>query len=196
MRQPIKKTLQPKIKSNFTQRPPIKEKIFRQALWSNDLEDDLVGLQGLAVNPAGQRRVEALRQTLPNCQFLGHNLVFAIVLQYLLTRYRIIDHYTYCHPLRIQDNGDAPGTLLSFPSAEIKSAHSLEYSKFFRALSTAATQFLYFESPRSSNSSAFIVLHNGTKIRFRDHVRASHLESRRRENNAQRLSTIKMRVFK
>lgn len=32
-----------------------------------------------------------------------------------------------------------PLTLLSFPRADIRSAHSLVYSKFFRALSTAET---------------------------------------------------------
>ncbi len=77
-------------KINLEQSLPIKEKILRQALWSNDFEDDFVGLQRLAVNPAGQRWVEALSQTLSNSQFLRHNLILAIVLQDLSTQYRKI----------------------------------------------------------------------------------------------------------
>lgn len=77
-------------KINLAPSLPIQEKILRKAFWSNDLEDDFVGLQGLAVNTAGQRRVEALGQTLSNSQFLRHNLILAIVLQDLFTKYRKI----------------------------------------------------------------------------------------------------------
>lgn len=62
---------------------PIEEEVLGQPFWSNDLEDDLVGLQGLAVDPAGKGRMQALGQPLAYCQLLGHNLVFGIVLQNL-----------------------------------------------------------------------------------------------------------------
>lgn len=42
------------------------------------------------MNPAGQRRVEALGQALSYGQFLGNNLILAIVLQNLSTKYRKI----------------------------------------------------------------------------------------------------------
>lgn len=67
-------------------------------------------------------------------------------------------------------------TLLSLPSAEMRSAHSLEYSKFLRALSTAATQFLYLESLSSSTSSAFILLGGYyANVQLQAHIDTSHL---------------------
>lgn len=62
---------------------PVQKEVFGQPLGSNDLEDDLVRLQGLAVDPAGQGRVEALGQTFAYRQLLGNHLVFRIVLQNL-----------------------------------------------------------------------------------------------------------------
>lgn len=62
---------------------PVKKEVFGQPLGSNDLEDDLVGLQGLAVDPAGQGGVEALGQPFAYRQLLGNHLVFCIVLQNL-----------------------------------------------------------------------------------------------------------------
>lgn len=49
-------------------------------------------------------------------------------------------------------------TLFNFPNAAIKSAHSDVYSKFFKALSTAATYIRYFESFINSYSSIAIEL--------------------------------------
>lgn len=66
---------------------PVKKQIFSQPLGTDDLEDDLIGLQGLAVDTAGQRWVKALSQTLANGEFLGHNLVLGIVLQYLWIKF-------------------------------------------------------------------------------------------------------------
>lgn len=62
---------------------PIKKEVLGKPLWSDDLEDDLVRLQGLAVDPAGQGGVEALGQPFAYCQLLGNHLVFCIVLQNL-----------------------------------------------------------------------------------------------------------------
>lgn len=62
---------------------PIKKEVFGQPLGSNYLEDDLIGLQGLAVDPAGQGGVEALGQPFAYRQLLGNHLVFCIVLQNL-----------------------------------------------------------------------------------------------------------------
>lgn len=68
---------------------PIKKEVFGKPLGSNDLEDDLVGLQGLAVDPAGQGGVEALGQPFAYGQLLGNHLVFCIVLQNLRQEVKI-----------------------------------------------------------------------------------------------------------
>lgn len=62
---------------------PIKKKVFGQPLRSYDLEDDFIGLQGLAVDPARQGRVEALGQPFAYRQLLGNHLVFCIIMQNL-----------------------------------------------------------------------------------------------------------------
>lgn len=62
---------------------PVKKEVFGQPLWSDNLEDDLICFQGLAVDPTGQRRMEALRQPFAYCQLLGNHLVFCVVLQNL-----------------------------------------------------------------------------------------------------------------
>ena len=62
---------------------PVDEEILGQPFGPDDLEDDLVGLQGLEVHPAGQGRVQALGQTFANRQLLRNHLVLCIVLQYL-----------------------------------------------------------------------------------------------------------------
>lgn len=62
---------------------PVKKEVFGQPLGSNDLEDDLVGLQGFPVHPTGQGGVEALGQPLAYRQLLWNHLVFCIVLQNL-----------------------------------------------------------------------------------------------------------------
>lgn len=62
---------------------PVKKEVFGEPLGSDDLEDDLVRLQGLAVDPAGQGGVEALGQTFAYRQLFGNHLVFRIVLQNL-----------------------------------------------------------------------------------------------------------------
>lgn len=62
---------------------PIKKEVLGQPLWSDNLKDDLVCFQGLAVDPTGQRRMEALGQPLAYCQLLGNHLIFCIVLQNL-----------------------------------------------------------------------------------------------------------------
>jgi len=46
-------------------------------------------------------------------------------------------------------------TLLSFPSADIRSAHSLVYSNALSALSTCETYARYLESQSNSHSSRF-----------------------------------------
>lgn len=48
-------------------------------------------------------------------------------------------------------------TLLSFPKAEIRSAHSLVFSKLRKAFSICVMYDLYFESFSNSHSSAKIV---------------------------------------
>lgn len=62
---------------------PVKEEVFGQPLWSDDLKDDLVCFQGLAVDSTGQCRMEALGQSFAYCQLLGNHLIFCIVLQNL-----------------------------------------------------------------------------------------------------------------
>lgn len=62
---------------------PVKKEIFGQPLGPNDLEDNLVGLQGLAVDAAGQSWVEALSEPFAYRQLFGNHLVFCIVLQNL-----------------------------------------------------------------------------------------------------------------
>lgn len=62
---------------------PVEEEVLGQPLWSDDLEDDLVGLQGLAVDTAGESGVQTLGQPLSYGQLLGHYLVLGIVLQNL-----------------------------------------------------------------------------------------------------------------
>lgn len=62
---------------------PIKKEVFRQPLWSDNLKDDLICFQGLAVDPTGQCRMEALGQPFAYCQLLGNHLIFCIVLQNL-----------------------------------------------------------------------------------------------------------------
>lgn len=62
---------------------PVEKEVFGQPLGSNDLENDLVGLEGLAVDPAGQGRMEALGQPFAYRQLLGNHLVFRIILQNL-----------------------------------------------------------------------------------------------------------------
>lgn len=62
---------------------PVKKEVLGQPLGSDDLEDDLVGLQGLTVDSAGQSGVEALRQPFAYRQLLRNHLVFGIVLQNL-----------------------------------------------------------------------------------------------------------------
>lgn len=71
---------------------PIKKEVFGQPLWSDDLEDDLVRLQGLAVDPAGQGGVEALGQPFAYCKLLGDHLVFCIVLQNLRQEGKVIGY--------------------------------------------------------------------------------------------------------
>lgn len=62
---------------------PIKKEVFGQPLWPDNLKDDLICFQGLAVDPTGQRRMEALGQPFAYCQLLGNHLIFCIVLQNL-----------------------------------------------------------------------------------------------------------------
>lgn len=50
---------------------PVNEQILGQPFCSDDLEDDLVGLQSLEMHSAGQSRVQALSQALPYDQPLG-----------------------------------------------------------------------------------------------------------------------------
>ena len=60
---------------------PVDEEILGQPFGPDDLEDDLVGLQGLEVHPAGQGRVQALGQALPDDQPLGQEGVAQVTLQ-------------------------------------------------------------------------------------------------------------------
>lgn len=62
---------------------PIKKEVFGQPLGSNYLEDDLIGLQSLTVDSAGQGRVEALGQPFAYRQLLRNHLIFCVVLQNL-----------------------------------------------------------------------------------------------------------------
>lgn len=62
---------------------PVKEEVFGQPLWSDDLKDDLVCFQGLAVDSTRQCRMEALGQSFAYCQLFGNHLIFCIVLQNL-----------------------------------------------------------------------------------------------------------------
>lgn len=83
-------------------------------------------------------------------------------------------------------------TLLSFPSADIKSAHSLEYSKFFSALSTAATQFLYLESLSNSSSSVFILPQRPPRDQFQSHVKSLPTKTKFAEGTKVTKQSIKM----
>ena len=65
---------------------PVDEEILGQPFGADDLEDDLVGLQGLEVHAAGQGRVQALGQTLPDDQPLGKQRVAQVALQRLERR--------------------------------------------------------------------------------------------------------------
>lgn len=62
---------------------PVEKEVFGQPLGPNDLENDLIGLQGLPVHPAGQGGVEALGQPFAYRQLLRDNLVLRIILQNL-----------------------------------------------------------------------------------------------------------------
>lgn len=62
---------------------PVQKEVFGQPLGSDDLKDDLIGLQGLPVHPAGQGRMEALGQPFAYRQLLRDNLILCVVLQNL-----------------------------------------------------------------------------------------------------------------
>ena len=62
---------------------PVDEEILGQPFGPDDLEDDLIGLQSLEVHSAGQRRVQALCQALPDDQPLGQQGVAQVTLQRL-----------------------------------------------------------------------------------------------------------------
>ena len=60
---------------------PVDEEVLGQPFGADDLEDDLIGLQGLDVHSAGQGWVQTLGQTLPNDQPLGQQRVAQVTLQ-------------------------------------------------------------------------------------------------------------------
>lgn len=65
---------------------PVNKEVLGQPFCSNDFKYDLIGLQSLEVNSAGQSRVEALGETLPNDQPLGQEGVAKVTLQGLKDR--------------------------------------------------------------------------------------------------------------